>query len=183
MCVSRDQEPDLVSALSFCHKGCVYPWQSLQFQDVFLFLLFQTCEALDQKQSSSFSTSAMSGIEEENTQKFAWASQHKANSNPVIHRLLGSFAAASFHDLKKSAGSPEKSSTNSDDLDGDKTSPLSLTTGIFTDSLQLLTSSTETCSNTLWWSDKRQISQLWNISFIADFWAKRYSLLLYSLIT
>lgn len=69
--------------------------------------------------------------------------------NPVIHRLLGSLAAAKFNVLKQSSGSPEKSSKNSGDLDGDKTSPLSLTIGIFTEPPQLLTSSTQTCSNSL----------------------------------
>lgn len=99
-----------VTRVVFTHdRGCNFK--------TFLFLLFQTCEALDQKQSSSFSTSAISGIEEENTQNFSWASQHKANSNPVLHRLLGSLAAASFHDLKKSAGFPEMRSTNSGESD------------------------------------------------------------------
>lgn len=96
----------------------------------------------------------------------------------VIHRLLGSLAAAKFNVLKQSSAPLEKSSKISGDLDGGKISPLSLTVGKLTDSPQLLTSSTQTCSNTLWWSDKRQISQLWNISFIADFWAKCYLLLL-----
>lgn len=152
MCMSRDQEPDLVSAFLhwvFVTRAVFNHDRSCNFKIYFSSCCFRHVRLWIRSKAQVFLPLPYLGLKTKTLKGLHGHPSTKPTVTPVIHRLLGFLAAAKFNVLKQSSGSPEKNSKNCGDLDGGKTS-LSLTVGILTDSPQLLTSITQTCSNTFW---------------------------------